>query len=299
MARKLTAATAMCLAAALAGFLFAGAGGATVSSLTAGKIDKHALPLGDGKVTTTGAKRGWIFVCQTSTQPGGSFQDGPWINAANDTFDVTAKATVDGAVEWPQATFSEKVQGSVRQISGNDLPVGYTTGTFPIASTDDAYTYDRNPNSIAAQSLTYSLPAHPQKSDATCLSGGPIGVAVDGVAIFDGLDAGDRDAVAHEIQDSCGGHPQQQSMYHYHALPSCLTQSKSHKSKLVGWALDGFPIYNGRDENGKRLTDADLDKCHGRTSVVKLDGDRVKTYHYEATLEYPYTLGCYRGTPVS
>ena len=299
MARKLTAATVMCVTAALAGLLFAGVGGAAVSSPKAGKVDKHALPLGDGHVTTSGAKRGWIYVCQASTQPGGSFQDGPWINTANDTFDITAKATVDGAVEWPQASFSEKVQGNVRQISGNDLPVGYTTGTFPIASTDDAYTYDRNPNSIAAQSLSYSLPTHPQKSGATCLSGGPIGVAIDGVAIFDGLDAGDRDAVAHEIQDSCGGHPQQQSMYHYHALPTCLTQSKSHKSKLVGWALDGFPIYNGRDENGKRLTDDDLDKCHGRTSVVKLDGEKVKTYHYEATLEYPYTLGCYRGTPVA
>ena len=32
---------------------------------------------------------------------------------------------------------------------------------------------------------------------------------------------------------------------------------------------------------------------------MKLDGEKVKTYHYEATLEYPYTLGCFRGTPVA
>jgi hypothetical protein len=297
--QKLTLAIGLCMIAVFAGLGLAGAGGSAASTSAAAKVNKHALPLGDGKVTTSGPKRGWIYVCQTSNQPGGAGQDGPWINTANDTYDVTEKVTVDGSVEWPQATFSQKVQGDVRQISGNDLPVGYTTGTFPIATTDDAYTYDRNPNSIAAQTLSYSLPASPQKSGATCLSGGPIGVAVNGVAIFDGLDAGDRDAVAHEIQDSCGGHPQQQSMYHYHALPLCLTQSKSRKSKLVGFALDGFPIYNGRDENGKRLTDDDLDKCHGRTSVVKLDGEKVKTYHYEATLEYPYTLGCFRGTPVA
>lgn len=298
--RLLTAAAALWITAVFAGVGLPGAGGtaASVHRIKA-KVDKHALPLGDGKATTTGPKRGWIYVCQTSNEPGGSSEDGPWIDAADSSYDITEKVTVDGAVSWPQATFSENVEGDVRQLSGNDLPVGYTTGTFPIASTDDAYTYDRNPNSIAAQTLDYSLPATPRKAGATCLSGGPIGVAVDGVAIFDGLDAGDRDAVAHEIQDSCGGHPQQQSMYHYHAVPLCLTQSKSHKSKLVGFALDGFPIYNGRDEDGKRLTNADLDKCHGRKSVVKLDGEKVKTYHYEATLEYPYTLGCYRGTPVS
>ena len=298
--RTLTAAAGLCITAVLLGVGIAGPGDTAASNAErATKVDKHALPLGDGKVTTSGPKRGWIYVCQTSNMPGGAGQEGPWIDSTAGTYDVTQKVTVDGSVSWPQANFSEKITGDGREISGNDLPVGYTTGTFPIATTDDAYAYDRNPNSIAAQSLSYSLPARPRKSGATCLSGGPIGIAVDGVVIFDGLDAGDRDAVAHEIQDSCGGHPQQQSMYHYHALPRCLTQSKSRKSKLVGFALDGFPIYNGRDKHGKRLTNADLDKCHGRKSVVKLDGEKVKTYHYEATLEYPYTLGCYRGTPVT
>ena len=182
------------------------------------------------------------------------------------TYDITEKVTVDGAVEWPQATFSEHVQGDVRSVSSNDLPVGYTTGTFPIASTDDAYTYDRNPNSIAAQTLSYSLPAKPQKSGATCLVGRPDRHRRQRRRDLQRPRRADRDAVAHEIQDACGGHPQQQSMYHYHSLPACLTQSKSRKSKLVGFALDGFPIYNGRDEDGKRLTNADLDKCHGRTS---------------------------------
>jgi hypothetical protein len=78
-------------------------------------------------------------------------------------------------------------------------------------------------------------------------------------------------------------------------LPRCLTQSKARKSKLVGFALDGFPIYNGRDSEGERLTNADLDVCHGRTSKVKLDGRKQRIYHYEATREFPYTVGCFRG----
>ena len=65
-------------------------------------------------------------------------------------------------------------------------------------------------------------------------------------------------------------------IYHYHALPSCLTQTNSKKSKLVGYALDGFPIYNGRDEDGKRYTNADLDACHGIKSKIKFSGETVR-----------------------
>lgn len=295
----LTFAAALCITAVLVGVGLAGASDTAGSNRAAAeKIDKHALPIGDGKVTTTGPKRGYVYRCGTSPGGGGAFADGPWIKD-DGTFDITEKATVDGAVEWPQATFSSSLQGNVRTLSGNDLPVGQTTGTFPIASSDDAYSYDRNPNSISAQSLNYALPASPQKAGASCLSAGPIGIAINGVVIFDALDAASRDAVAHEVQDACGGHPEISGTYHYHALPLCLTQTKARKSKLVGFAVDGFPIYNGRDEDGKRLTNADLDKCHGRTSVVKLDGEKVKTYHYEATLEYPYTISCFRGTPVT
>jgi hypothetical protein len=119
------------------------------------------------------------------------------------------------------------------------------------------------------------------------------------VAIFDALDAEDRDAVAHEVQDSCGGHPQQQGVYHYHAIPSCLTEGESKKkpSGLVGYALDGYPIYGPRGAGGKLLTDADLDACHGQTSRVWFEGRWQRIYHYNATLEYPYTLGCFHGTP--
>lgn len=42
-----------------------------------------------------------------------------------------------------------------------------------------------------------------------------------------------------------------------------------------------------------------LDGCHGRTSPVAWDGETVDLYHYVATAEYPYTVGCYRGTPTA
>ena len=267
-----------------------------------GAVDPTALPLGDGKVTTSGAKRGYVYACRTGFAPpgaGGAFSEGPWIHG-DGTYDLTAKATVDGSVHWRNAKFSDRKRGGRRVLRGNGLPTKQATGEFPIRASDDAYRYDRNPNSIRAQRERYSLPTHPKAAASPgCLSGGPIGVARNGVAIFDALDAGDRDAVAHEVQDSCGGHPQQSGVYHYHSIPSCLTagESKKRASGLVGFALDGYPIYGPRGAHGKLLTDADLDACHGQVSRVWFEGRRRRIYHYTATLEYPYTLGCFHGTP--
>jgi hypothetical protein len=275
-------------------------GSASLGASGASATNPAFLPLGDGKVTTSGPRRGYVYRCGPSPPGGGgAFAEGPWIRS-DGTYDLNAKATVDGAVSWTQATFRVVRKRKRLLLRGNGLPTGETTGEFPIKPDDDAYAYDRNPNSIAAQSDSYSLPRHPKKAGSPhCLGAGPIGFAKNGVAIFDGLDAEDRDAVAHEVQDSCGGHPQMQGIYHYHSIPSCLTAGESPKkaSGLVGYALDGYPIFGPRGPHGTLLTDADLDACHGRTSRVFFEGRWQRIYHYSATLEYPYTLGCFHGAP--
>ena len=49
----------------------------------------------------------------------------------------------------------------------------------------------------------------------------------------------------------------------------------------------------GAEPNG-----ADLDDYHGRVSEVEWDGKRVTMFHYVLTREYPYTVGCFHGTPL-
>jgi YHYH protein len=279
-------------------------GGMSLGAAGSSSTNPAFLPIGDGKVTTSGARRGYVYACRTGMAPpggAGAFREGSWIRG-DGTYDLTAKPTVDGSVRWSGARFEVRLTKKRRIFSGNGLPVDETTGEFPIRSGDDAYEYDRNPNSIRSQRVSYSLPRHPKRAARpSCLPGGPIGIAKDGVAIFNGLDALDRDAVAHEVQDACDGHPQQQGVYHYHSIPSCLTagESKKRPSGLIGWALDGYPIYGPRGAGGRLLTDADLDACHGQTSRVRFGGRRRRIYHYNATLEYPYTLGCFRGAPRS
>lgn len=261
-------------------------------------LDLHALPLGDGKISTE-PQTGYVWSCQTQFNGKGAFRDGDWINS-NGTWDKTAKVMVDGSVNWANAKFSIAVADESRTITGNDLP-NHPTGIFPIQSSDDAYLYDHNPNSITEQKLAFSLPLNPTLSDSpSCLPMGMIGVLNSGVALFNALDGEGRDAAAHEVQDSCEGHPEITGEYHYHTLSPCVQTGSdtSGKSQLMGYALDGFGIYVSFDENGHLLTNADLDECHGRSSEIEWNGQTVVMYHYEASAEYPYTIGCFRGTPV-
>jgi hypothetical protein len=87
-------------------------------------------------------------------------------------------------------------------------------------------------------------------------------------------------------------------VYHYHNLSPCATDAALGHSALVGYALDGFGIYGHHGENGKALTNADLDVCHGHTHEIEWDGKTVEMFHYHATAEFPYTVSCFRGTAV-
>jgi YHYH protein len=270
---------------------------AGAAEAAADEPDLTSLPLGDGKTTTTSPQRDYLFECKQLSGGGGAQTNGPWIRGS--TYDLTAKYTVDGSVRWPNATFSRKLTRSWLRLSGNGLP-SHPTGVFPIQPTDDAYQVDRNPNRISAHTVKLRLPAKPKyRATARCV-GGQVGIMRNGVDLFSAVDAEDHDAVAHEVQDSCSGHPERSGVYHYHGLPACIDSGGSKKqSKLIGWALDGFPIYGPRGKNGRYLPNAALDECHGTTSKVSYLGKRRKLYHYVANYEFPYTVGCFHGKPSS
>lgn len=274
--------------------------GEIVNTWVGTAVDPTALPLGDSHVSTAGAAVGDLFVCDGGDPNGPGAQAGPWINEAAGTWDSTQKVAVSGSVDWPMAQYSQTIEGASRVIASNGLPVGFVTGVFPIAADDPAYQYDRNPNSIAATALNVTLPLAPVLTGGTgCMPKGAIGVLKNGVAMYAPIDALNRDAAAYETLDVCDGHPQQQSQYHYHSIPACILDASVGPSTVVGFAYDGFPIVVERDATGALPTNADLDECHGRTSRIDLDGVLVEMYHYSATVEFPYFIGCFRGEPVA
>jgi hypothetical protein len=256
-------------------------------------LDPTHLTLGDQKISS-GPQRGYVFSCMTQFNGSGAQGSGPWLNG-DGTWDLTRKLSVDGAVAWPHS-FTINVNAGQRVFAGNDLP-DHPTGTFPISPSDDAYAVDRNPNSIRAQSISFSVPADPAAAAQPGCIGGEVGVMLSGVLIFNAFDAEGHDAPAHEVQDDCDGHPQKDGFYHYHSLSDCLADTPAGHSALMGYAFDGFGIYGFYGEDGRELTDADLDECHGHIHEIEWDGRKVVMFHYHATREFPYIVGCFRGSP--
>ena len=260
------------------------------------KYANGLLPVGDNKYVTSGAKKGYIYTCHANFVPAGQAgaqQRGPWFTNNNSQYDINKKPAIQGSVDWsPQ--MSNVITSNTRVISTNDLP-DHHTGTFPVGKTDPARVYDANPNSISAQSLTYYLNAKPTYGEPQCI-GGEVGVMLTGVALFDGFDAGGRDAGAWEVQDSCDGHPQNKGEYHYHTLSRCITDTSV--STVIGFALDGYPITGPKVGDNNILTTDDLDECHGLTSQIVLDGKKVTSYHYVMTQDFPYSVSCYRSQPI-
>ncbi len=153
----------------------------------------------------------------------------------------------------------------------------HETGQFP---------NPHNPNDIVIQEFTYYVPQTPIRLDtAGCLPLGTIGITVIGTAIYNPYTGDGLNALLNEVLDQCHGHPSPNGQYHYHGLTACVPQTST--NELVGFAMDGYPIYGNKDENGQNLTSVDLDACHGRT----VNGQ----YRYHVTEDFPYYLGCFRG----
>jgi YHYH protein len=158
-------------------------------------------------------------------------------------------------------------------------------------------TFSKNPNSIVAQNYTFKIPLNPAVAAthaATPL--GAIGVSVNGVPFYNQY-AGPSQPLTSEIVsfDQSWGHPDPGSKYHYHVEPLYLTTTKLSKSALLGFLLDGFPVY-GPEENGAAVTNAMLDVYHGHTSAT-VDYP-AGIYHYHVTNTAPYINGNgFYGTP--
>jgi YHYH protein len=173
---------------------------------------------------------------------------------------------------------------SAYYATGNALYEAFSGATF------SGVTFNKNPNSIAAQSYTFKIPVNPAVNAAHSATPlGPIGVAINGVPLFNQY-AGPNQPLTNEIVsfDQYWGHPQQTGQYHYHVEPKYLTTIKVTKSSLLGFLLDGFPVY-GPEENGAAVTNAMLDAYHGHTGATADYPGGI--YHYHITSTDPYING--------
>lgn len=263
-------------------------------------INPKALPLRDQHYVTDDPKKGYMYICDARAfqQINGprAQQKGPWLDKAAGTYDVAEKPVVQGKVYYSKAVFTVSTSEQRRLMKGNGLPFRVPTGIFPVQASDRAGKYDPNPNRITPQKISFSIPRYPRLARSPSCTYKQVGITLDGVQLHGPLDSVGRDELAYQLQDLCTGGPQPGGGYHRHALSQC-TPHIHDRTALVGYALDGFGIYSPYDRNGRELTTANLDACHGTTSEIPWQGRTVRMYHYVLTRDFPYTISCFRGTP--
>jgi len=147
---------------------------------------------------------------------------------------------------------------------------------------------------------------------------GPIGYITSGEFLYNAYEATTTPALGDNVSytftsggttytasfiDPCNSHPTPLTAgytWHYHGVPTCVTTSvdgATGPSHIIGIALDGFPVYGGRDINGNIISTSQLDACNGITSATP--EFPTGAYHYVlpigVTTGYS-SLNCYAGT---
>lgn len=153
------------------------------------------------------------------------------------------------------STASWTCDDSNRYLEANGLP-DHEVGTFPNSE---------NPNTITAQTVNVTFPLTPEIIDDEGISTRVVAYCTNGVKFevdtagtcTDGGDcdpignggAWSMEAVGENAfdfgNDESHGHVQPTGAYHYHGIPEGYVTSLGlgEAMTLVGWAVDGFPIY--------------------------------------------------------
>jgi hypothetical protein len=253
----------------------------------------------------------------------------PFVQGSNDATAFSPEGSVFLMQTFPLLDIVGFPGQGTRQFVGNGLPTT-PMGNYPVQPDDPAYSYyvalpgGANPagttpatgqppagyaNAAAIGISPYPfegrIPLNPVLSGAYPINSLIVGITLTGAA-WHVEKANDSSGNYYNPlnalpNDKCYGHPYNQQ-YHYHSYSwKCFDQGTTgQQSPVYGFALDGFPITGPRGPDGKDYTNADLDICHGTTSVLDIpDGRggfvRKETYHYVLNREYPHSVGCFRG----
>ncbi|EQC37100.1 hypothetical protein SDRG_05327 [Saprolegnia diclina VS20] len=172
-------------------------------------------------------------------------------------------------------------------VSSTGIPDG-VFGPFP-----NAY----NPHTIKQKAYTFVLPRSPTWSNvpSPVLPDRPIGVMLNGIPFYSYMDSSGNSlrnpaSANYLILDACNGYVDGAGAYRYYAAPDCLLDALNDvagtTSPVIGYALDGYPVYGRYDSTG--AVPLDLDACNGKWHA---DG----RYGYHVTDTPPYTINCFHG----
>lgn len=181
-----------------------------------------------------------------------------------------------------------------------DATYAYIQGdTYPAHDKMTGITGTNEQVPVPAPGHESPIPLAPEPGGQMLTVDGALGVAVNGVPIYDYssqgmLDVNQYDPNADTLKlgqlDKCNGHAGRGDDYHYHAAPTCLMESMKNKgpAAIVGWALDGYPIYGNDNPDGTPIMKGDLDVCNGQE-------DATFGRRYHTSDAPPYIVQCLTG----
>ena len=207
---------------------------------------------GAGAAADCGAAPATDGGATTADGGGGSTTAGVACGYAYSGYNGSASVKTTSTVTW-------SCTATTRSVSSNGIP-DHDVGTFPNPNC---------PNTITAQTVSATMTLAPVNTGTASRPGaGGVGYALNGVKLDPGTagtctggDAGTSCSLAGgggawNIEalgqssfnfgvDGSNAHVQPNGAYHYHGMPEALLTrlGKGSATTLVGYALDGFPVY--------------------------------------------------------
>jgi hypothetical protein len=236
-------------------------------------------------------------------------------NAAGTSTAVSTIAAVKAAKWNPTVKLTYSSKSIIMQPTGipNHARDAYYAVPKAGVVVPDATTANIIADPTKAQAYKFTIPTTPKYSaKVTSTSLGSIGVMISGAVLYNPFE-GDGKTVAMannftvtnsagitaSFVDKCAGHPTpDKGAYHYHGLPNCVTAKVDKVSKpshIIGFALDGFPIYGDRDNKGKQVTAKNLDQCNGVNSATPEFPKGVYHYVLLGTADARSSIACFHG----
>lgn len=199
-----------------------------------------------------------------------------------------------------EAGFADRVT-----VSCSDDQILITSDTYP---NHELMTGIVGTNEQLPVPATYAapIPSKPSLGTAPLTRDAALGVAINGVPIYDYTGGGEmseadlyhhqdkHDTLLTEQLDICGGHAGRGDDYHYHVKPTCMIDNMANAgdAAIIGWAFDGFPIYGDNNPDGTPIAVGVLDVCNGQT-------DNTFGYRYHTSPAAPYIVQCLMGEVAS
>ncbi len=214
-------------------------------------------------------------------------------------------------------------------ISSDGLPphksyyYGSAHALYTAFDTSRGAAYHPNPNVLKEQSLSITIPASPKARgltiDSKAVDGtvggsneyrlGSVGIALDGVALFNPLAAPGDDIEDEKYTfDSYNAHPNDDGTYHYHTVtkgPLELLKTLGLASsdtpgqadiEVYGVMCDGTVLLGCKELDGSAVTASGLDAQNGHVHDIK---DKAGTVHFAGRYHAHVceTVGTHKFTP--